>query len=337
MDFAVAQDGALLYVPGNAQGGSDRSLVWVDTAGREESVTTRASAFQTVALSADGTGAVLGMSAERGGSEDVWISDDLARGTLTRLTTDPAYDGSPLWSPDGQRVAFASNRNGPMEVLWQAADGAGSADTLVTFNSSVTQVVPGDWSPDGTQLVVAMASEGGPKDIGMVTVGDPDSWRFLIESPADERNPTISPDGRWLAYGSNETGGYEVYVQRFPDGGGRQPASVGGGHSPRWSADGQSLTYTRAAAGPPIAVTRVSVAGGEGESEPLTFGNPADLFPFNYFSNPGGQWWFDMTPDGERFLVISTGAEDVSDASISDQIIVVQNFFTELERLVPTN
>ena len=225
----MAQDGSLVYVPGSTPGGADRSLVWVDSAGREEPVTTPASAFEAVNLSADGTQAVLGASPDADGNADVWISD-LARGTLTRLTVDPALDQSPLWSPDGQRVAFTSNRNGQMEVLWQAADGSGNTDTLVTFDPSITEVVPGDWSPDGTWLV-AMAQD----DIGMVMVGDRDSWQFLIESPADERNPTISPDGRWLAYGSRETGGFEVYVQRFPEGGGRQQVSVSGGHTPKWS------------------------------------------------------------------------------------------------------
>ena len=266
-DFALAQDGSLVYVPGSGQGVLDRSLVWVDTAGREEPVTTPASAFETVGLSADGTG-------------------------------DP--------------------------------------ETLMTFEPSTTNVVPGDWSPDGSQLLVAMGEANAGLDVGILSVGDPASWRYLLQTPADERNPTISADGRWLAYGSNETGGYEVYVQRFPEGGGRQQVSVSGGHTPRWSADGQSLTYVRSApVGLPGAVTRVSVAGGAGESEPLTFGNPVDLFPYTYFAQPGGQWWFDMTPDAERFLMI-TGGPAFAVQGVQ-QLIVVQNWFEELRRLVPTD
>ncbi len=334
VQFSLAATGALAYVPGSGGDGADRSLVWVDSAGREEPVTTPASAFETVHLSADGTRAVLSTSAQGGGNADVWISD-LARGTLTRLTTGPGYDGSPLWSPDGQRVAFASNRNGAMEVLWQAADGSGDPETLVTFEPSVTNVVPGDWSPDGSQLLVAIGEGNQPLGIGIVSVGDPASWRYLVQTPAGEHSPTISPDGRWLAYGSRETGSYEVYVQRFPDGGGRQQLSVGGGHTPKWSSDGHSLTYIRSQpSGPSVAVTRVSVTGGAGASEPLTFGNPVDLFPYNYFAQAGGQWLFDMTPDGERFLM-NTGPGGV--VTGGQQLILVQNWFEELRRLVPVN
>ena len=150
----------------------------------------------------------------------------MARGTLERLTTDPAYDGRPLWSPDGQRVAFTSDRSGQAEMLWQAADGSGSADTLVTLPASAaTQITANDWSPDGMMLVVAVAPEGADQDIGVVSVGDPDSWRYLIQTPANESTSTISTDGRWLAYASTETGRFEVYVQRFPEGG-RSPAGV---------------------------------------------------------------------------------------------------------------
>jgi serine/threonine-protein kinase len=332
-DFAVARDGSLVYVAGAAQSATgNRSLVWVDSTGRVEPLPTPGGDFEAVSLSPDGTRAMIGIGATAGNA-DVWLSD-LARGTLTRITTDPAFDGSPLWSPDGRRVAYASNRSGRMEVLWQAADGSGSVETLVTFPEGTTRVVPSGWSPDGKMLFVAAGPQDQALDIGIVTVGDPKSWRVLLQTPADERNPTISPNGRWLAYASRESGNYEVYIQRFPDGGGRQQVSVGGGHSPRWGADGRTLTYARAAIAAPIALTRVPVSGGESERVPITFGRPADLFPYNYFSQQGGQWWFDMASNGGRFLMISGGVLG-ADASIAPQLIVVQNFFEELKRLVP--
>jgi Tol biopolymer transport system component len=264
----------------------------------------------------------------------VWISD-LARGTLERLTVDPGFDGSPLWSPDGERIVFASNRSGPFELLWQLADGSAAPDTLATFDASVTNVVPGTWSPDGTRLIAAVGSTT-QLDIGMVTVGEPESWQWLLQTPASERNPALSSDGRWLAYGSNRTGAYEVYVQRFPGGGGRQQVSVGGGHTPRWSADGRTLTYVRALApGNPVAVTRVAVSGGTTEDAPLAFGSAMDLFSYQqYFGQPGGQWWFDMTPDGTRFLMIRG---NVPGTGPQATLVFVHNWFTELERLVPTH
>jgi len=309
-----------------------RSLVWVDRAGREEPVATPARSFETVSLSPDGTRAALGTS---GSDANVWISD-LARGTLTLLSVDAAYDGSPLWSLDGRRVAFASNRRGTMEVLWQAADASDEPATLVAFDDPlVSRVVPSGWSPDGVWLLVAIGSDTA-LDIGMVSVDDPTSWRYLLQTPAGERNPTVSPDGRWLAYSSNESGAYEVYVQRFPDGGARQQVSVGGGHTPRWSADGSTLTYVRAlSAGNPVAMARVSVATAAGGGS-LAFGPPEDLFPYAYFARAIGQWWFDMTPDAERFLMI-TGANVALAGSTQVELVVVQNWFEELRRLVPTN
>jgi serine/threonine-protein kinase len=329
-EFALAENGALLYISGDVQGLGNRSVVWVDPAGREGVVPTPANAFEALDLSPDGTRAALGTS----GDADVWISD-LARGTLERLTVDPGFDGSPLWSPDGERIVFASNRSGPFELLWQLADGSAAPDTLATFDASVTNVVPGTWSPDGTRLIAAVGSTT-QLDIGMVTVGEPESWQWLLQTPASERNPALSSDGRWLAYGSNRTGAYEVYVQRFPGGGGRQQVSVGGGHTPRWSADGRTLTYVRALApGNPVAVTRVAVSGGTTEDAPLAFGSAMDLFSYQqYFGQPGGQWWFDMTPDGTRFLMIRG---NVPGRDSQPTLVFVHNWFSELEQLVPTH
>ena len=167
----------------------------------------------------------------------MWVSD-LARGTLTRLTTDEAPDGNPLWTPDGRRVAFRSDRNGQPEIFWQAADGSGTAELLLTIDESVTDIIPYDWSPDGATLFVHATFPETGRDVGMVSLDGPGTWEPLIETGANEHMSAISPDGRWLAYTSNETGRDEVYVQRFPELEGRTAISVGGGRSSSWSADG---------------------------------------------------------------------------------------------------
>jgi Tol biopolymer transport system component len=178
-------------------------------------------------------------------------------------------------------------------------------------------------------------SQGGNLDMGMVTVGEPDSWRPLLQTPAYECSSALSPDGRWLAYSSNETGGFQVYVQRFPEGTGRQPVSVTNGVRPRWSENGRTLVYDRSdPGGAPLAVSQVAVSGGTSESDPLRFGDQADLFLWTYYAAPGGRFW-DMTPEGDRFLVLHSA--NAVEGGQTNQVIVVQHWTSELQRLVPTD
>ena len=256
VQFALANDGSLAYVPGGAAN-AGRRLVWVDRDGDEELLPTPVSGYFTLSLSRDGTRAA-SASQDDAGNRDVWISE-LARGTLTRLTTDEAFDGNPLWSRDGRRVAFTSNRNGKPEVFWQAADGSGSAEPLLTMDEAVTEIYPYDWTPDGATLFVHARFPATGYDIGMVSLEGPGTWEPLIQTAANERSPALSPNGRWLAYNSDVTGRNQVYVQRFPELEDRQPISVVGGFSPRWSADGRELFYLRASTGPPEDVVRVTI------------------------------------------------------------------------------
>jgi serine/threonine-protein kinase len=169
----------------------------------------------------------------------------------------------------------------------------------------------------------------------MVTVGEPDSWRPLLQTPASECSSALSPDGRWLAYSSNESGGYQVYVQRFPEGTGRQPVSVTNGIRPRWSDDGRTLVYDRSnPVGAPRAVAQVAVSGGTSELDPLRFGDQTDLFLWTYYGVLGGRFR-DMTPEADRFLVL--GSSDTAQGGQTNQVIVVQHWTSELQRLVPTD
>ena len=120
---------------------------------------------------------------DEAGNRDVWVSE-LARGTLTRLTTDDAFDGRPLWHPDGRRVVFRSDRNGQPELFWQAADGSGTAERLLTIDEAATDIIPYDWSPDGTTLFVVALLPGTGFDVGMVSTEGPGTWE------------TARPDGR---------------------------------------------------------------------------------------------------------------------------------------------
>ena len=139
---------------------------------------------------------------------------DLDRGTLVRLTSDPAVDLAPVWSPDEARIAFASNQTGTWDVRLRSPDGTGDATVLTTFDRDVGLVVPWGWSPDGTTLLVQVENES--SDIGTIPGDGSGTWEPLLDTDAHEVQPAISPDGQWIAYTSDETGDWEVYLQRYP-------------------------------------------------------------------------------------------------------------------------
>ena len=327
--YATADDGSLVYVPGTA-GTDARSLVWVDRGGQEELLTLPARDYDTLSLSPDGTRAAV-VAGGDDGNVDVWVSE-LARGTLTRLTTRPGVDTYPLWSPDGQRVVFMSTEDGRVTLYQQAADGSGTPERLLT-DETMTDLVPYDWSPDGETLFLTGVSPDTDRDVGMVASDGSGTWTPLVQTPARDLAPAISPDGRWLAYASNESGLYEVYVQRFPEMLGRQQVSVGTGHRPHWSDDGRELFYLRAPTGPPRAVVRVTVEPTDSDPPALDFGTEEVLFDWRYHQRSSAMPFYDLSPDG-RFLMITTG-DAAGDGSGRAEIHVVLDWFEELRRLVP--
>ena len=330
VQYGTADDGSLVYIPGPTATGL-RSLVWVDRGGEEEVLTLSARDYQGLSLSPDGTRAAV-IAGQDGGNTDVWVSE-LARGTLTRLTSQPGVDTYPLWSPDGQHVVFVSIEGGRPTVYRRVADGSGTPERLLTDETTI-EFVPSDWSPDGETLFLTALSPEADGDIGMVSSDGSGTWEPLLQTSANERSPAISPDGRWLAYDSDESGRFEVYVQRFPEILGRQQVSVGGGHRPRWSEDGRELFYLRAPAGPPTAVARVTVETTDSDPPVLAFGEEALLFDWRYYSpNSAARQW-DLHPDGQRFLMITSGREEV-DGSGRAEINVVLDWFEELKARVP--
>ncbi len=323
--FAIAGDGTLVYVLGSSpDADTARTLVWVDREGQEEPLALPAREYRSLSLSPDGTRAALGLGTTQ---RDIWVSE-LARGTLTRLTTDEARDTGPLWSPDGRRVVFGSDRNGQGELFWRLADGSGTAEPVLT--ESVPTASAGAWSPDGATLFVTALFPGMGRDIGMVSTEGPGTWEPLIQTAANQRSPAISPDGQWLAYSSDETGRGEIYVQRFPELDARRAISLGGGSRPTWSADGREWFYLRSGPGPPDGLMRVTLDVDEGDPPSLIVGTPEQLFPWQYFS--GGRP-YDVSADGQRFLINTQGADETQPDR--RQLHVVLNWVEELKRLVP--
>ena len=220
--YAFSEDGLLVYLPGGETNllTQETTLVWVDRDGNEETLP-EARNFGRWAVSPDGRQLAVSIVAE-GGNEDIWVYD-LTRQTLSRLTFDGANENSPVWTPDGERIVFASTRDGG-GLWWQAADGTGTAERLLVDDSPV--LAPYAFTPDGAQLLYN--SEG---DIYTLTPGAEVPSQALIQSEFTTQRPDLSPDGRWLAYHSDETGRFEIYVRPFPNiEEGKWQISSAGGH-----------------------------------------------------------------------------------------------------------
>ena len=308
-NFDVSNNGVMIYLPGDPRGGN-RSLVWVDRLGREEPLRVESQPYANVALSPAGD-RIVSSVIDATSSADVWIHN-VMRGTFTRLTFDPGGDILPVWTPDGQRVLFQSNRDG-VGLFWKAADGTGSADRLTDV-----AFFPFSVSPDGRRLVGTIQQAETTWDIAEVSLeGDP-TLRPLVVGPQNQWHPQISPSGKWLAYMSRESGRAEIYVRPYPDvDAGRWQVSTTGGTSPMWSRSEEELFYRNE--DQMVAVPVVTDAGFE-------FGTPSVLFEGSYLSFVGRDYDVDM--DGQRFLMIKQDA--LGEESAPNEIHVVLNWFEEL-------
>jgi serine/threonine-protein kinase len=319
-DFAVGTDGTLVYAdaPGSLAARA-RTLVWVDRTGKEEPIAAPPRAYLHPRLSPDGTRIAL-YSSDRG--NDLWIWD-LRRATLTRLTLDSGQDQSPVWTPNG-RIIFSSNHGGQNHLWWQAADGTGTAERLTTSSNSQS---PTGITPDGTAVVFNELVPTRGSDLLQLALDGTHRVTPLLQTKFDERNGIVSPDGRWLAYSSNSSGSLEIYVRPYPDvGGGQWQISTAGGRMPLWARSGRELFYV----GVGGAVFRVAV---DASGAMWNAGTPTKLFEGRYFSGGGSGRTYDVSPDGQRFLMIKAPG---GDGGAAVALVVVQHWDEELKRLVPT-
>jgi Tol biopolymer transport system component len=239
---------------------------------------------------------------------------------LTRFTFEGNVNLSALWTPDGRRIAFQSDKEGPQNVYWQRADNSGGLERLTT--SDYTSV-PSSCSPDGQLLAFVQIDPATGFDIWVLRLTDRKAQPFL-RTPYNETSPRFSPDGRWLAYISNESGRYEVYVQPYPGPGGKWQISTEGGSEPTWNPNGRELFYR---SGDKMMAVDIAMHPG------LTVGKPHVLFSGPYEATPATFSNYDVTPDGQRFLMLKPA--DTGE-SAPTQINVVLNWFEELKRRVPT-
>jgi serine/threonine-protein kinase len=320
VDAMVADDGTLAYVswPGVVGATSPRTLVWVDRRGRETPITAEPRAYHLPQLSPDGTRVAVYASDQQ---QDIWLWD-LARTTLTRLTFDPRQDMTPVWTPDGRRLLFSSLRAGPQNLYVQAADGTGSATRLT---ESDNQQVPTSTARDGSVVFYETTPTRG-RDLWRLILGPPPRAEPLLETPFEERGGIVSPDGRWLAYESDSSGRFEIYVRPFPDVGNvESKISPSGGVQPLWAGNGREIFYVA----PDGALMTVPV---EPRGTTWSAGTATKLVEGRYYTGAGEYFLpqYDVSPDGQRFLMIKEGGAAPS-------LIVVQNWDQELKRLVPAN
>ena len=310
--FTVSTDGTLAYIDGPIASAASRILVWVDREGNEEAVNAEPRGYWYPRISPDGNRVALDV---RGGQSDILVWD-FTRETLTRFTPTETPEDYPVWTPpDGQRIAYGT----PDAAMWKASDGSGVAEIIFEGDDPSLYF----FSLTGTELVFRTNAD----DVGMVSTdgnGDPE---WLLNSEFSERNAEMSPDGNWMAYQSDESGEYEIYVSPFPDvAGGKQQVSNAGGIFPVWARNGQELFYVEN--GEPAHLMAVPVQTGS------TFnpGNPEAVFEWNYYTGTLGRT-YDVSPDGLRFLMIK-GATGGPDAT-RPQINIVQNWSEELKERVP--
>ena len=314
--YNLSTTGSLVYVTGGIQSALGR-LVWVSREGAEQTLAAPVRAYQFPRLSPDGHRVGVGITEQE---SQIWVFD-LARQTLTRLTFEGKVNNRLAWTPDGKRVAFQSNKEGPSNVFWQLADGSGGLERLTT--SEYLQA-PSSWSSDGQLLAFIEIDPATGQDIWVLRLNDHKAQPFL-QTQFNESSPRFSPDGRWLAYNSDESGRYEVYVQPYPGPGGKWQISTEGGTEPVWNPNGRELFYRS---------SNKMMAVDISTQPNFAAGTPRMLFEGRYELASVPTDNYDVPHDGQRFLMIKP-AEPTSSSSLT-QIVVVQNWFEELKRRVPT-
>jgi serine/threonine protein kinase/Tol biopolymer transport system component len=312
--YSLSATGSLVYVRGDVQSAL-RRLVWVARNGAEQIITAPPRTYLFPRVSPDGGRIAVGISEHE---THLWLYD-LARETLTRLTFEGTINHNPAWTPDGKRIAFNSDKEGTTNIYWQLADGSGGLERLTTSQNSN---VPMSWTPDGQLLAFMESNPTTGADIWVLRISDRKPQPFL-QTPFNESVPRFSPDGHWLAYISNESGRYEVYVQPYPGPGGKWQISTEGGTEPTWNHNGRELFYRN---GDKMMAVDIATRSG------FAAGKPRMLFEGRYERSPATSPNYDVSPDGQRFLMLKPSEQE---ASAPTQINVVLNWFEELKRRVP--
>jgi len=291
-------------------------LTWLDRTGKQIGTVGNPGDFSNPRLSPDGKKLAVCLYDRSARSRDIWILD-LERGTRARFTQDPADDMNPTWAPDGSAIAFSSDRKGQRDIYRKAVQ-AGGDDQLVYMSSFNKSMV--DWSPDGRQLLFFGPQARG-NAISLIDAAARDSSKPAVWSGSAflPSNPQFSPDGRWIAFSSTESGRPEIYVAPVSGAGGKVIVSTSGGIQPRWSRDGKEIFYLTL---PRNALMTVPVA--TRSTSTFEAGAVRELFRLHMADALGSL--YDVSPDGQRFLVNARVGEAIA------PIMVVLNWTADLEK-----
>jgi len=325
--FSFSDSGNLVYVAGRA-GGQNVSIYWMDHEGKFQPLRETPGNYYNPAFSPDGKR--LALEINDGKRSDISVYE-WERDTLTRLTFVGEESTNPVWTPDGQRIVYSSReKGGPYNLWWIRADGGGNAQRLTESKSPQDG---GSWRPDGKVLAFTQSNSGTNLDIMTLPIeGDEKSgWksgepRPFLNSPSAEVEPAFSPDGRWLAYESSESGSYEVYVRPFPGPGGKWQISTGGGVLPKWSRNGKELFYRTLDS--KIMVVTYTASGDSFRADKALLWSSGQFTELGLFT-----YNFDLHPDGKRFAVLK--APGTGQTAAMNKVSFIFNFFDEVRRKFP--
>jgi len=318
--------GTFVYLAATGTARRGWSISWVDSSGKTQPLHAPLGKYLTPRFSPDGKR--LAFSMTNGQGDDIWVKD-LDRDTHSRLTFLPGQNRWPVWTPDGKNIVFVSTNPAGPGLYWIRSDGSGEAQRLT---DGKRQELPYSFSPDGKRLAFVQLGDGGSPDIftaavvigsgrgaGEVRLGKAE---LFLGTPFAEFNPAFSPDGRWLAYESNESGAYEIYVRPFPGPGGRWQISSGGGGVPLWSRDGRELIFKT----PDF---RVMAATYNAKGDSFAAEKPR-IWPEVRLREIGSFSTYDLAPDGKRLAAML--ADDATGDKPPTHLTFLLNFFDELRR-----
>jgi serine/threonine-protein kinase len=320
--FDFSRNGTLVYRSGKAAQGNLVTVQWLDASGQTQPLLAKPGVYGRPRVSPDGQRLALD------DGSDIWVYE-ARRDTMTRLTFGGGRNIAPVWSRDGRYIAF----NGPGGIFWVRPDGAAKPQLLVADKN---EAVPFSFAPDGRRLAYNDLTTNTAYDLATVTIesdvaglraGKPETF---LKTSADERHPAFSSDGRWLAYTSNESGKYEVYVRAFPDKGGKWQISNAGGAYPVWSSNGRELFF-RTEDNRIMLVTYAAKTDSFVSDKPRVW---SDIRLANFGAI--GMSNYDVAPDGKRIVALMP--VDTPEAQqTQSHVIFLENFSDELQRKVPTS
>ena len=316
--FSFSQNGILLYQTGTSSAGI--KLLWYERTGKQIGALNQSSVYHDLRFSPDGKWIAISQFDAKSRNTDIW-RHEIVRSVWTKFTFDPALERWPIWSPDGNMIVFASNRKGRLDLFQRASSGAGTEELLLESGFSK---YPSDWSRDGKFIAYHDQDPKTREDVWILpttprgTSGERKPLVFL-QTEFNESRATFSPDGRWISYQSDESGRFEVYIRPFPGPGGKWQVSTSGGTRPRWRRDGKELFYL----GLDDKIMSAEIKLG---TTTVDVGSVRPLFQFRPFAG-GGRDIYDVTGDGQRFLVASPGSEESS-----SPVTLVVNWTAEIKK-----